>query len=78
MNDVGSPTLFGFLVDLKLAIVQASISGYRLPIGLQHKKGVNFLIKYSVRKRHPDMVLYMVMGGNKLGENSRTVLVLLS
>ena len=72
---LGSQNLFVYLIDPKMVIIQASIFGYRFPVGLQQEQRAHFRMK-----PHPKTAsgfgFAHVMGGIKIGNEWRTVLVL--
>ena len=74
MNVFRSQILFGFLTDPKMMIVQASFFGYRFLVGLRQKKGVHFRMKPS--ETASGLGFTSVICCNKLGNKSKTVLVL--
>ena len=54
---------------------QPSIFGYRFRVGLQKKKGVQF-VSNTAPKTASGLGFTFVIGGNKLGNKSKPVLVL--
>ena len=77
MNVFGSQILFGYLIDPKMAIFRLPFSDIAFGSASSRKKGVHFLMKSTSENGVRIWFYTIVMGGNKLGNNSKTVFVLL-